>query len=375
MNDDAKQLLERYQPKPGPVLTLDQQVCIVRASANGNNLAAGGFDGRVRFWSGSPSELKEGAALKGHNGWVQALAFHPYTRLLFTADSWGQLRCTHHGSEPDESQWVVNPAHDGWIRCVAVRPGKLARAAGSEVLVDASGGDLVATCGADHKVCLWSTRNGAKVRELTGHGQDVFSLAFHPDGQSLVSGDLKGVVKQWDLATGQCVREYDAGSLYLYERIQDVGGVRCLAFDPAGETLACAGSQLKSGGFVQGVPTVLFFDGKTGRLKQTLKVGVEADGFVHDLHWHPDGFVMAVTSGQPGNGKLFFHRPGDAQPFFLTTKMPNCHSLAFHPAKNRLVVAATNGGSNGNGRVLGKDKQYAGNWSPLHVWELPKTAT
>jgi hypothetical protein len=48
--------------------------------------------------------------------------------------------------------------------------------------------------------------------------------------------------------------------------------------------------------------------------------------------------------------------------------MANCHSLAVHPDGKRLVVAATNAGSNGNGRP--KDKEYLGNWSPLHVWSL-----
>jgi hypothetical protein len=34
------------------------------------------------------------------------------------------------------------------------------------------------------------------------------------------------------------------------------------------------------------------------------------------------------------------------------------------------VVAATNGGSNGNGRPL-RNGEYPGNFSPLHVWEMP----
>jgi hypothetical protein len=59
------------------------------------------------------------------------------------------------------------------------------------------------------------------------------------------------------------------------------------------------------------------------------------------------------------------------QPFFLAPAMPNCHSLAVPPNYKRLVVSVTNGSSNGNGRVLDKNKEYPGNWSPLHVWDLP----
>jgi hypothetical protein len=81
--------------------------------------------------------------------------------------------------------------------------------------------------------------------------------------------------------------------------------------------------------------------------------------------------VMAVTSGQPGQGKFLFQRLEDAQPFFLAAGMANCHSLAVHPNGRRLVVSGTNANSSGNGRQLGQNKEYPGNFSPLHVWELP----
>jgi WD40 repeat protein len=200
-------------------------------------------------------------------------------------------------------------------------------------------------------------------------GEDVYSVLFHPDGKSLVSGDLKGVVKVWDLASGKSAREFDAKALYFFERLQDVGGVRCLAFDREGATLACGGSQPKGGGFVEGTLLILLFDWATGKVKETIKFGGSPDGFVKDLHFHPDGFVMAVSSGQPGNGKLFFFKPGDKEPFF-TAALPNCHSLAVHPNGTRLAVAATNANSAGNGRPAGKE--YPGNFSPIHVWDMPK---
>jgi hypothetical protein len=161
--------------------------------------------------------------------------------------------------------------------------------------------------------------------------------------------------------------------MYKLDRIQDVGGVRCLAFDPSGQTLAAGGCIPVTGGFVEGMPLLVFFDAETGKVRQSLEVGKRNEGYVHDLHWHKDGFVMAVTSGQPGQGKMLFHRPGEAAPFFTAARMANCHALAIHPAGRRLVVAATNAGSAGNGRPLTKDKQYRGNWSPLHIWEMPES--
>ncbi|MBI3469195.1 MAG: hypothetical protein HY000_39835 [Planctomycetes bacterium] len=220
-----------------------------------------------------------------------------------------------------------------------------------------------------------SAAGGTKRLELVGHGEDVFCVVFHPDARSLVSGDMKGVVKHWDLETGTCMRDLDASVLFKLDRLQDVGGVRCLAFDPNGTMLACGGTRPKVGANVQGNPTILLFDWHTGMLKHEPQLGGEGDGFVYDMHFHPDGFLMAVTSGNPGQGKFLFIRPRDKDPFFVTTKMPNCHSLAVHPNGLRLAVTATNGGSNGNGRQLDKSGEYPGNWSPVHVWDMPARMT
>jgi WD40 repeat protein len=354
VNLGPKELLERYQPKQGQTLTHDRQLGVVRFSPDGKVLAAGALDGTVRRWDAA-NAFAPLPPLLGHNGWVQALAFHPDSKRLFTADSWGRLCCWPFTEKEPKPLWSVAAAHDGWVRRLVVSPD----------------GGAIASCGVDRVIRFWSADAGKKLRELAGHEHDVYSLAFHPDGKSLVSGDLRGVVKHWDLASGKAVRAFDASAMYRYDRMQDVGGVRWLAFDRAGAALACGGGQPSSGGFVQGVPLLLVIDWPAGKVTQSLKIGGDSDGFVLDAAWHPDGFVMGVTSGQPGQGKLFFHRPGDTQPFFLTPAMPNCHALAVHPNLTRLVVSATNGSSGGNGRVLDKNKEYAGNWSPLHIWDLP----
>lgn len=353
MNQDPKTLASRHEPTAAGVIKPPVQLCLLRYSPCGSTLAAGGFDGLVHRWDVGAGAATGRPPLRGHGGWVQALAFLPEGDRLVSADSWGRLCGWPYRDEAPAPSWSVDRAHDGWIRQVAVDPV----------------GGRIATCGSDRAVRLWS-RDGRKLREWADLAEDVFAVAFRPDGSTLVSGDLKGMVRERDPATGATVREFDARVLHRYDRIQDVGGVRCLAFDPAGKLLACAGTTPRTGGFVQGTPTILIFDGATGALRQTLTIGGEADGFVHDLNWHPDGFVTAVTSGQPGNGRLVFWRPGDPEPFLNRTGMPNSHSLALHPGGRRLAVSATNADSNGNGRRL-EQGEYRGNWSPIHLWDLP----
>ena len=43
------------------------------------------------------------------------------------------------------------------------------------------------------------------MRALTGHSGKVYSVAFSPDGQSIVSGSKDKLVKIWDVETGAVV--------------------------------------------------------------------------------------------------------------------------------------------------------------------------
>lgn len=339
-------------PKEIKSLSLDRQICSLRYSPCGRFLMAGGFDSSIRRWDVSKDPVADLPILKGHHGWVERIAFGPEKPFLYSADTWGQLRAWDYTIEEPKTLWQQDQAHNGWIRGVAVSPN----------------GKLLATCGADRKVCLW-TREGKKVREWQD-GEDVFSVAFHPDGQSLVSGNLKGNIRQYEVASGKHQRDLNASVLYLLHRLQDVGGARCLQFDAKGAVLACAGITPKNGANVQGKPTILLFDWKSGKVKETIQIGATSDGFVYDLELHPNGYLIGVTSGNPGTGKFFCHTPGEEKPFFLWTKIANCHCVSLHPNGKLVAVSGTNRGSNGNGRRLNKDKEYQGNHSPIHFWTL-----
>lgn len=356
MKMNTEQLLERYEPRELAQIEQSQQVHAARYSPCGKFLVGGGHDGLVRRWDLSADEPREMAALAGHDGFVQGLAFAG--DWVLTADSWGRLRCWPYADEKPQPRWEVEAAHDGWIRALAVSPD----------------GKTLASCGVDQSVRLWSTRDGRRLQKLVGHNDDVLALAFAPDGRSLVSGDLPGVVKSWDIANGKQHRDFDASVLYVYDRIQNVGGVRALAFDSAGKRLIVGGCRPAGGGFVKGTPVMLVFDYASGKRVESVDLGGTQDGFVFDIHCHDDDILMVVTSGQPGKGQLLYRRFGAAKPIFTTTKLSNCHSLSMHPEGTHLAVTSTNKGSNGNGRRLDKDGNYVGNSTPIHLFALGSEA-
>ncbi len=50
-------------------------------------------------------------------------------------------------------------------------------------------------------IVLWDIASGEKIMTLTGHTGSVNSLAFSPDGNTLVSGNWNDTVRLWDVAT------------------------------------------------------------------------------------------------------------------------------------------------------------------------------
>jgi WD40 repeat protein len=352
---DSQPLLAQIEPKQRKVIEAEPQLRSIRFSPCGKMLAGGGYDARVRRWEFTSDDTPELPALEGHHAWVEAIAFRSEGELLFSGDSWGQLRCwSNYLAETPALKWQQEAAHDGWIRDLAV----------------SSDGKLLGSCGSDRVLRVWSVDDGTKQHELANYGQDLLRLRFLPEG-TLITGDDRGIVKLWQL-DGTLVREFDASSLYLLHRLQDVGGAHALAVDAEGKTLAVGGTVPKGGGTVIGIPTVLLFDVATGELKQSFPLGTENDCFVADLHFDSRGFLSVVTYGTPGSGQLIYLVPGEEAPLFTYKQMANCHSQAWHPDGKRLVVAATNAGSNGNGRPLDKEGNYPGNKSPLHLFDLPQ---
>ncbi|MDB5389764.1 MAG: hypothetical protein JWM11_5410, partial [Planctomycetaceae bacterium] len=306
----------------------------------GKYLFAAGYDALVHRWDISAPEPKALEALTGHQGWIQRIIFAGET--LLTADSWGRLIAWKYATDKPQPTWNLEQALSGWIRGIAISPD----------------GTTVAVAGSDPATKLYSISDGKLVSELGGHPTVVFSVAFHPDGKSLATGDLKGTVRHWDLATQKVVRQIEAPLLYRLDRLQDCGGVRHLSFDNSGKQLLCGGIKSPSGGFAEGAPVLFILDWDAGTIAHELQHGDKSQGFLYEAAFHPAGFVMATSCAMPGKGHLWFWRIGEPKPFYVSTDLPNGRSLSLHPNGTRLALV-TSVAVNGNGRPQG-DKYVDG---------------
>jgi WD40 repeat protein len=160
----------------------------------------------------------------------------------------------------------------------------------------------------------------AVLRTLQGHKHPVQSLAFAPDGSTLLSGagspanpDTPGEVKLWDPVKGQASRSFPwpAGPVHAVAFAPDgkrvaAGGaegvkvwdlaagkdcpvpaglsrVLCLAFAPDGRTVAAAGAD----------GAVTLWDPATGKVKGTLRGHT---GEIGALCFPPDGRTLVTGS-------------------------------------------------------------------------------
>ncbi|SRR5581483_8462214 len=348
--DPANARLERELKHPRPLTAC-------RFDPSGRFLFAAGEDSVVRRF-----DLLTGdeAAFAGHRSWVRGIAFLPHgdpdpagvaafeAARLGLAVAAGPAAATlrppaaqpftvvsgdYHGklvwwrgdaAAPGPLREVA--AHDGWVRAVAASPD----------------GKLVASCGNDHLVKLWSAADGEPVRTLEGHDCHVYNVAFHPSGARLASADLKGVVKDWDLATGKPVRDLDAKALHKYDTgfRADIGGARGMAFDRSGGRLACAGITNVSNAFAGvGNPLVVAFDWASGKARH-LRPKEAFQGTGWGVAFHPAGSVVAAGGGN--GGRVWFWTGDDASSHAVTTPV-SVRDLALAPLGDRLAVAGVNG--------------------------------
>jgi len=258
----------------------------VALSLNGTSLAAGdGPSGEppaeVLIWD-LPSG-RQRLRLGSNKQCLQSLAFTSDGRTLAVAgsgpDSEVQLWDADRG-QPQERLSCFSWRSPGQaeVRTIAFSPDGQTLAGGTELRGESLSQSRRASRAVTGEVLLWAWRTGGEPPRLRGHAHAVFSLAFSPDGRTLVTGSADRTVRIWDLATRQ-------ERAILRGHTSPVHGV---AFMPDGSTIASAGTD----------GTVRLCDVVTGQLKAVYDWEI---GHVNCVAFAPDGMTAAAAGA---NGSI-----------------------------------------------------------------------
>lgn len=321
MSGDAAVMPAEFDPKQTHVLhqwKYTNPLIGCRFDPLGRYVFSCSEDMAIQRWEFPSGKLTK---LEGHESWARDIVFLPDGETAVTVGCDEQMIFWPVAADqPVPSRQVK--AHDGWIRSVDVSPD----------------GQQIATGGNDHLVKLWSAE-GELIREFPGHDCHVYSVMFHPDGKFLLSGDLCGKVRQWDLETAKEERVFEAKDLHSYNGGQRVhyGGVRSLSLSPDGKTLACAGLHKATNplGAVN-EPLIVTFDWETQKkLRSHVAEGVR--GVVWRCFHLPDGTLMAASGGS-GGGYLMYWNPDEDKSYHKFKLPDTARGLDIHPDNLHLAT-------------------------------------
>jgi WD40 repeat protein len=181
-------------------------------------------------------------------------------------------------------------------------------------------GKLLASGSDDGFILLWDVASGNRVHELTGHSQTQAYLTFSPDGRTVVAGGTKGTVNRWDVATGQQKEPWRCHA--------PIGEVRPVAYSPDGLLLASGGRD----------GTVQLLDAATGRRRQPFR----GRTLFTNLAFSPDGRTLAAVSEAPNATLRLWDLETKTGPA-LTGHTGHILGLSFHPGGKLVATASLDG--------------------------------
>jgi len=183
-------------------------------------------------------------------------------------------------------------------------------------------GKTIASASYDHTVRLWNANTWMPIATIRGFSDRVNTVAYSPDGRMLASGTDDGSIRVLDTSSNQTLID-------LYDSSK-IGMVESVAWSPDSKYLAAASHDT----------TVRVWDVSNGDVVLRLR-GHEQD--VYSVMWSPDGKQIA-TGSQDGNLRVFDAKSGDLKQKLYHDFTHNwLFSVAWSPDGKTIATGANDG--------------------------------
>ena len=237
--------------------------------------------------------------LKGHNGWVTAIATGASSDLVISASRDKSLIVWDTQSGLPKRRLV---GHNHFVQDVDITTDGKHAISGSW----------------DGSLRLWDLATGASKLRFVGHKKDVLTVAFSPDNRKILSGSRDNTIKLWN-TLGHCVVTYEKEKGHH-------DWVSAVRFAPtqANDTFVSAGWD----------KVVKVIDHVTGAQKFAL---TGHTGYINTVAVSPDGSLCA-SGGKDGSALLWDISNGTRLASFAANDV--IYSLAFSPIRYWLCAAA-----------------------------------
>jgi WD40 repeat protein len=165
-------------------------------SPNGQLLASGDFESTIKLWEVKTGQCQQ--TLQAEAGVCWGLAFHPQGYWLASSHADSKIRL-----------WDINAGE-----CLQVFASDSENSQPQPMCFSPCGRFLVASSSVEPIARVWDVNTGQCLKNLQGHSDLVYALAYNPKGDTIASGSKDETIKLWNPQTGECIKTLRAPRPY-----------------------------------------------------------------------------------------------------------------------------------------------------------------